>query len=104
MLTQYNATHSLAMEGQPIGDWRESRPLALPWLAQITTVTSANGAGTDDWVITIVDEETLQEHVLTVPGSGTEATLDSNAEAAFAAHATLPNLFDATFTSVSDVV
>ena len=104
MLTQYNATHSKAIAGQPVGDWRESRPMALPWLPQITTVTTANGAVTDDWVITIVDDETGQTYSVTAAGSGTEATLDANMEAAFAAHAKLPSLFTLGVTSVSDVV
>lgn len=104
MLTAYNATHDKAIEGQPIGDWRESRPMQLPWLPQITTVTSANGAGSTDWVFTITDEETGQVYTLTVPGSATEATLDSNAETAFAAHPKLPSLFTLAVTSPSDVI
>lgn len=103
MQTVYNVQYARGLEGFAEQVHRSRRGL-LPKLAQITTVTTANGAGSDDWVITFVDDETSQSYVLTVAGSATEATLASNAVAAFAVHDQLPLLFTAGFTSVSDVV
>lgn len=103
MQTSYRTTLARGLAGYCEG-LRESVPGTLPQLPQITTVTSANGAGTDDWVITIVDDETGESYSVTATGSGTEATLDANMEAAFAAHDSLPLLFSLTVTSSSDVV
>ncbi len=101
--TSYSVNPARGVEGLTMGP-RKSRPKILPWLAQITTVTSANGAGSTNWAITIVDDETSQSYTVTAAGSATEATLDANMEAAFAAHDVLRNLFTLTVTSVSDVV
>lgn len=101
--TSYAVNPARGVEGLCMGP-RKSRSKILPWLAQITTVTTANGAATTDWAITVVDDETGQSYTVTATGSGTEATLDANMEAAFAAHDVLRNLFTLGVTSVSDVV
>lgn len=103
MQTSYRTTLARGLPGYCEGK-RESVPGLLPQLPQITTVTTANGAGSTDWAITIVDDETGQSYTVTATGSATEATLDANMEAAIAAHADISVLFTTTVTSVSDVV
>ena len=104
MQTSYNVQYARSLEGMAEAVHRSRRGL-LPMLPQRTSITSANGAGTDDWEWTIVDDETGETHVLTATGSGTEATLAANAIAAFNAHDVLPMLFVLEgVTSASDVV
>lgn len=102
MQTSYSVNQSTAIAGQPVGP-RSSVPKTLPALAQITLVSTANGSGTDDWVISITDDETGQAYSLTATGSATEATLAANLEAAFAADAKLRDLFTLSVDSSSDV-
>jgi len=93
MQTTYNAAHATAVEGTALA-CRQSRPLTLPQLEQISLVTVTGGSETDDLVITFTDDVTSQSYTLTATGSATEATLLSNAQDAFDVHDQLPMLFD----------
>jgi hypothetical protein len=92
MQTQYNVLPEIGVEGLTQGP-RSSRPRTLPQLAQITLLTVTAGGETDDLVVTVVDDETGQSYSFTATGSATEATLLTNALAAFAAHDQLPLMF-----------
>lgn len=97
MLTAYNSTHDKAIAGQPIGDWRDSRPMSLPWLAQSTRIRIADASANagEAITITVTDDESDIVHTLSaLTGANLGATLD-NILAAFLAHASLPTLFTA---------
>lgn len=102
MRTTYNVNPAKAVAGQPMGK-RESRPLKLPWLPQISTLTSDAGNGTDDLVITVVDDKTGQSYEVTATGSATEATMLANALAAIRA-SELNNLFSVSGEVDTDVI
>lgn len=86
MQTQYNVRMSAAIKGMPLLAPRKSRPMQLAKLQQILSLTITAGAGTDDVVLTLVDDKSGQSWVLpTVTGSANEATLGAAIRAAVAA-------------------
>lgn len=97
MQTQYKLHEDPAVEGQPVGD-RKSRPMALPWLPQITEIVIADGspAASEPWTIDFANEKTGQVFTLAfTSGASLAATLD-NLVAAVAANAKIRDLFTVT--------
>jgi hypothetical protein len=93
MQTVFNVNPDIAIEGQPHGSPRQSRPRLLPYLAQITTgVIADSEAGT--YTISIQDDVTLQVHTLAVTISGAvEATSLDEILAAWEANGKFNDLF-----------
>lgn len=93
MQTTYRQVLAKAVKGQPLSVQRKSRPLQLPQLPQITRMTVANGAATDDLVVTFVDDLSGQSYSVTATGSANEATLGTNLSNAVAASGNVSKLF-----------
>lgn len=102
MQTTYAQVLTRAIKGMALCAPRKCRPLQLPQLPQISTLTVTAGAGTDDLVINVVDDETGLEFEVEVPGSANEATLGASLLAAVRAHPKLNILFSVANTTAVD--
>lgn len=108
MQTNYAVNQSIGVEGMDAGGHRRSVPRQLPWLPQVTTITIAAGAATDDFELTVTDDETAQSYALgTVTGDADESVLAAAIVAAIRAHGKINDLFSVVATqavSGSDVI
>ena len=96
-IVQYRQTPSARVEGQTYGP-RLAAPFTVPKLAQITTITLADGspAAAEAWSLTATDSETGQIWTLAITsGASLAASLDA-AVAAVAGDGKFNDLFTAT--------
>lgn len=97
MQTSYSSHLTAGVEGMPIGR-RMSRSYSLPDLAQVQTITIADGspAAAEAWTIDIVDDFTAQAYqVAFSSGASLALTLDAMV-AAFQAHPKVNDLLSIT--------
>lgn len=79
MQTTFNVNRAIAQEGQTYGP-RDSNPYTFPFLAQITTVTIADGspAAGEAWTLNVRDDDSLQDFPIAfTSGASLALTLDA---------------------------